>query len=140
MASAGKSVRDAGGSAGGFTLVEVLLALFLIGIGVLAAAPMFIYAMQGSAVGADLGWVGAVGVERMEVLRATDYSSLPAGGSLTTNVADYFDTSTPGVTVRWTVEDNVTPARTKTITVLVIADRQVVGDRKNVTLTTIRGQ
>ena len=140
MASAGKSVRDTRGSAGGFTLVEVLLALFLIGIGVLAAAPMFIYAMQGSAVGADFGWVGAVGVERMELLRATDYFSLPAGGSLTTNVADYFDTSTPGVTVRWTVEDNVTPARTKTITVLVVADRQVVGDRKNVTLTTIRGQ
>ena len=140
MASAGKSVRDTRDGAGGFTLVEVLLALFLIGIGVLAAAPMFIYAMQGSAVGADFGWVGAVGVERMELLRADDYFNLPAGGSLTANVAGYFDTGTPGVTVRWTIADNVTPARTKTITVVVIADRQVVGDRKNVTLTTIRGQ
>ena len=36
---------------GGFTLAEVLVALFLIGIGVLAAAPMFMYAMQGTAVG-----------------------------------------------------------------------------------------
>jgi len=140
MASAGKSVRNTSGGAGGFTLVEVMLALFLIGIGVLAAAPMFIYAMQGSAVGADFGWVGAVGVERMELLRAEDYSNLPAGGSLTANAAGYFDTSTPGVTVRWTITDNTTPARTKTITVLVAADRQVVGDRKNVTLTTIRGQ
>jgi len=139
MASAGKSVRDARG-AEGFTLVEVLLALFLIGIGVLAAAPMFIYAMQGNAVGADLGWVGAVGVERMELLRAEDYDNLPAGGSLTTNVTGYFDTGTQGVTVRWTITDNTVPARTKTITVLVVADRQVVGEQKNVTLTTIRGQ
>ena len=134
MASAGKSVRNASGGAGGFTLVEVMLALFLIGIGVLAAAPMFILAMQGNAVGADFGWVGAVGVERMELLRTEPYSSLPAGGSLTVNAAGYFDTSTPGVTVRWTIADNTTPARTKTITVLVVADRQVVGDRKNVTI------
>jgi hypothetical protein len=42
--------------------------------------------------------------------------------------------------VRWTIVDNTTPVRTKTITVSVVVDRQVVGDRKNVTLTTIRGQ
>ena len=48
----------------GFSLVEVLVALFLIGLGVLAAAPMFIYAMQGNATGADFGSVGAIAVER----------------------------------------------------------------------------
>ena len=40
----------------GFTLVEVVVALFLIGLGVLAAAPMFMFAMQGNAVGGEQTW------------------------------------------------------------------------------------
>jgi prepilin-type N-terminal cleavage/methylation domain-containing protein len=132
--------RNGEGSASGFTLLEVLVAMFLIGIGVLAAAPMFMYAMQGNAVGGDFGSVGAVAVERMELLRATDYFSLPAGGSLTSDVTNYFDLSNPDVTQRWSITDNTTPAGTKTITVRVIANRQVVGDRKEVTLTMIRGK
>jgi type IV pilus assembly protein PilV len=127
----------------GFTLVEVLLALFLIAIGVLAAAPMFVYAMQGNAAGADFGTAGAIAVERMEVLRATRYTDLDAGGDLTSDVTaggvDYFDNSNPDYTVRWLIADNVTPADTKTITVRVTARRQVVGQRKGVTLTTLRG-
>lgn len=122
----------------GFTLVEVLMALFLIGIGVLAAAPMFMYAMQGNATGADLGSVGAIAVERMEQLRAADYVTLTAGGSLTANVAGYFDTSDPNYTVRWTIADNVNPVKSKTITVRAVAVRQVVGMRKDVVLTTMR--
>jgi prepilin-type N-terminal cleavage/methylation domain-containing protein len=140
MAAVGYQARSAGDSSAGFSLVEVLIALFLIGIGVLAAAPMFIYAMQGNAVGGDFGTVGAVGVERMEVLRASDYASLVAGGSLTANVTNYFDDTDPEVTVRWSITDNVTPVGTKTITVRVIANRQVVGQRKEITLTTIRGK
>lgn len=124
----------------GFSLVEVLVALFLITIGVLAAAPMFIYATQGNAVGADFGSGGALGVERMELLRSQPYSALAAGGGLTSDVTGYFDTSDPGYRVRWQITDNVSPANTKTIEVRVIANRQVVGNAKSVTLTSIRGR
>jgi prepilin-type N-terminal cleavage/methylation domain-containing protein len=127
-------------ASGGFSLVEVLIALFLIGIGVLAAAPMFIYAMQGNAVGGDFGTVGATAVERMELLRSQGYNSLVAGGSLTTNVNGYFDTSDPEITVRWSITDNTTPVQTKTIQVRAVANRQVVGERKDITLTTLRGK
>ena len=140
MAQAGNRARSPRHTSDGFSLVEVLVALFLIGIGVLAAAPMFIYAMQGNAVGGDFGTVGATAVERMELLRATDYGSLAAGGSLTVGVANYFDNSDPEITVRWSITDNTTPAQTKTIQVRAIANRQVVGERKDVTLTTIRGK
>jgi prepilin-type N-terminal cleavage/methylation domain-containing protein len=124
----------------GFTLVEVLVAVFLIGIGVLAAAPMFVYAMQGNATGADFGSVGAVAVERMELLRAQAYNSLPAGGSLTTNTTGYFDNSNPEVLVRWVITTNASPLGTKTITVRAVANRQVVGLQKDVELTTVRGR
>lgn len=127
----------------GFTLVEVLLALFLLAIGVLAAAPMFIYAMRGNAAGADFGSSGALAVERMEVLRSTKYLDLTAGGSLTSDATvggvDYFDNSDPDFSVRWQIVDNASPANTKTITVRAEARRQVVGQQKGVTLTTLRG-
>jgi len=128
------------GTNDGYTLVEVLIALFLMGIGVLAAAPMFMYAMQGNAVGADLGSVGAIAVERMELLRSQHYDTLPAGGSLTANVTDYVDTSNPEITVRWSIMDNAAPYNTKTIQVRAIANRAVVGEQKDVTLTSVRGK
>jgi prepilin-type N-terminal cleavage/methylation domain-containing protein len=128
------------GSMGGFTLVEVMLALLLIAIGVLAAAPMFVHAMQNNAVGEDFGSAGALAVERMELLRSANYfSGLPAGGSLTINMTGYFDDSDPDYIVRWVIIDNASPVGTKTITVRVLASRQVVGLQKQVTLTTIRG-
>jgi len=127
----------------GFTLIEVLLALFLLAIGVLAAAPMFIYAMRGNAAGADFGSAGAIAVERMEVLRSTHFLDLDAGGDLTSDATvgsvDYFDNSNADFTVRWQIADNITPANTKNITVRVQAVRQVVGNQKGVTLTTLRG-
>ena len=85
----------------GFTLVEVVIALFLIGMGVLAAAPMFMYAMHANAVGGEKGAAGALGVEQMEDLRAQPFSSLTAGGSLTVNIGGYSDTSDPDFTVRF---------------------------------------
>lgn len=124
----------------GFTLLEVMVALFLIALGVLAAAPMFVYAMQGNAVGGDLGTVGAVAVERMELLRSQAYTALPAGGSLTSGVTGYNDTTNPDAIVRWQITDNVTPVGTKTIQVRAVARRRAVGRAKEVTLTSVRGR
>ena len=131
---------SASANARGFSLVEVLVALFLIGLGVLAAAPMFIYAMQGNATGADFGSVGAIAVERMEQLRSQTFVNLPAGGSLTVSEAGYSDLTDPDYVLRWRITDNATPPTVKTISVRAIAVRQVVGERKEITLTTLRGR
>jgi len=124
----------------GFTLVEVLLALALLFVGVVAAAPMFIFAMKETAAGADLGTVGAAAVDRMELLRSTDFTSLTAGGSLTSGVSGYSDTSNAKYTVLWQIVDNGTPATEKTISVRAVAARQVIGNAKDVTLTSLRSR
>lgn len=134
------SDRTTAADARGFSLVEVLVALFLIGLGVLAAAPMFIYAMQGNATGADFGSVGAIAVERMEQLRSQTFINLPAGGSLTVSQTGYSDLTDPDYILRWRITDDATPATIKTISVRAIAVRQVVGERKEITLTTLRGR
>jgi prepilin-type N-terminal cleavage/methylation domain-containing protein len=124
----------------GFTLVEVLLAMALMFVGIMAAAPLFVFAMKETAAGADLGTVGAAAVDRMELLRAIDFYSLTAGGGLTANVSGYSDASHSQYTVRWQVTDNATPATFKTISVRAVATRQAIGQAKEVTLVSLRGR
>ena len=135
------SVHEKSRRVGGFSLVEVLVALFLISLGVLAAAPMFIYAMQNNAVGADYGTVGAAAVERMELLREADYGTLIPGGNRFLNIPGYSDRSNPDITVRWAIRNTTLgPITYKTIVVRAVANRQVVGRRKEITLVTERGK
>lgn len=124
----------------GFTLVEVLLALALMFVGLIAAAPMFIFAMKETAAGADMGSVGAAAVDRMELLRSGDFYSLTAGGSLASNVGGYSDVTTAAYTVRWAIVDNASPATVKTISVRAIATRQAIGAQKETTLTSLRAR
>ena len=131
----------------GFTLLESLVGLFLIGIGVLAVAPMFILATVGNDAGGDIGQVGAIAVDRMERLREMPYDDtvLEIGGGLTSNVTHavtglaYFDATIPGYIVRWQVDTNATPAGTKVVTVRAIDLGQNSGARRVATLTSLRG-
>ena len=124
----------------GFTLVEVVLALFILAVGIIATAPLFVYAARENAVGGDLGEVGDLAVRSMERLRGTDYAILTNGGDLNRDVDGYHDLSRPGFVVRWLIADNPNPpASTKTITVRAISDRQIIGRQKEVTLIAVRG-
>ena len=93
----------------GFTLVETLIALTLLAFGILAVAPMFIYASRANEVGSDLGTLGALAVDQMERLRELDFRDprLAEGGSLEQNVSTdvaYFSDSDPNGIVRWEIE------------------------------------
>ena len=125
----------------GFTLMEIIVALFLIAIGVVATAPLFVYASQENAIGGDLGHVGAVAVRQMERLRATNYYALANGGDLDSDVNNYFDDSDADVLVRWTVADHTGgPADTKLITVRALAVRQLIGAAKRAELISVRSK
>ena len=122
----------------GFTLAEVVLSLFLVGIGVAAVAPLFVQGAWMTATSDALGSASAAGIQRLELLRGRAFNTLSAGGSLTSNVAGFSDASNPKVIVRWTIQDNAAPATVKTITVRATAIRQVKGPQKRFEATTLR--
>jgi prepilin-type N-terminal cleavage/methylation domain-containing protein len=121
----------------GFSLIEVLVALFLLQLAILALAPLFIFATQATASSGTMGAVGAAAVERMELLRETDFDLLTAGGSLTSDVTGYSDTTDPDVILRWEVTDDATPPTMKTIEVRAISTEAVLGLPKEITLTNL---
>jgi prepilin-type N-terminal cleavage/methylation domain-containing protein len=127
-------------SARGFTLVETIVALTLLGLGILALAPLFTYASRGAAAGGEMGEVGALAVERLEGLRGTPYSALIPGGSLTSSVTGYSDITDPEFVVRWQIASNAGTPNTKIITLRALATRQAAGARRDVTLITMRAK
>lgn len=126
--------------AAGFSLIEVLLALFVLGLGLLSVAPLFVHGTRAAAGSADFGKVGAAAVKEMELLRLASYGSLAAGGSLNSNLTSFSDTTDPAVTLRWTIANNATPATVKTINVVAIAKRVVSGPAKQIQLVTKRSK
>lgn len=126
----------------GFTLIEILVAMLMLSLGLLAVAPMFVTAARQNAGSADAGVVGALAVERMELLRGEAFDTLAAGGSLTTDTSesgdDYFDRSTSGYVVRWQISENATSNGGLRIAVRAAALNQKIGRRKEITLHSIR--
>jgi prepilin-type N-terminal cleavage/methylation domain-containing protein len=123
----------------GFTLLEVLVAMFLTTVALLAAAPLFIQASHANDVGGDMGTVGSLAVDRMERLRQERFRDLIPGGSLEQNIDGYFDDSNPDFFIRWQIIDNGSPTRTKTVHVRAVGRLEQIGPRRQVELTSVRG-
>ncbi len=124
----------------GFTLAEVSTALFIVGMGIMALAPLFVQGAQVTASSRDMSAVSAAAVERLEELREIGFNSLTAGGSITSNVTGYFDTTDPDVTVRWAITDNASPVTLKTVSVRAISRHSPMGQAKQYDLTTVRSR
>ena len=130
----------AASSGAGFSLVEVLAAAFLLGIVLLAAIPMFAYAVKGNTTAEGFGTVGALGLERMELLRTQTYTELVVGGSLNSNTNGYFDDSRDGFVVRWEILTNNSPANTKVVNVHALELGTEGALARDVTFTSLRGR
>ena len=115
-----------------------MVSLFLIAICLLAVAPMFVSSMKQDAVGADISRASARATARMELLRTLPFHALDAGGSLTASVAAYSDESDSRVTVRWQITDGGTATDPKTIRVIGVVTRDVLGQAKSAEMTTMR--
>ena len=127
-------------NAAGFSLLEALVAIFFTSAALLAAAPLFVHASHATDASADMGAVGAIAVDRMEQLRQELWRNLGTGGSLTSDVAGFFDDSDQDFLVRWQVSDNGSPSQTRSITVLVLPLTDQMGPRRGVEITAMRGR
>jgi prepilin-type N-terminal cleavage/methylation domain-containing protein len=125
----------------GFTLVEVLVATFLVGIISLAVAPMMLMAVQTSAIGQEITELTVGATEQMEILRAFAFSDpgLTAGGSIVASNAGFSIDPVNGDAnryIRWQiVNDNVARKR---ITLVAGVRTSIFGPPREITMETFR--
>ncbi len=119
----------------GFTLIEVLIAMAIFSIGILAVGSMQLSATRGSSSARLSTEVAAIAQDRAETLILAPYASVASGAD---------NSFMPVYNVIWTVWNDtmvtpwgVTPA-TNTIVIQVAATSQ--RDNRTVTITFVKGQ
>ncbi len=105
----------------GFTLVEVLVAMAIFLIGIIAVSSLMIQGVQLQSFAADSTSANALVKARIEWLRAMSDSDpqRSLGGSLTSNDPDHFEIPAgSGLVIRWTVSNG--PSGTQDVTVAAV--------------------
>jgi len=121
----------------GFTLVELLIALFLLTIISLAMAQMIGVAIATNRASTDYTEATYTATDKLEELRDTDYPALAAGGSIDADIGgfcDMLDIDGDGnndYTRRWLVTDL---GDSKRISVRVVSQLSAFGPAKELTL------
>lgn len=75
----------------GFTLIETLIATFLLAVGALALAQLMTMGIYANARSKDETQIAVIAQQKLEQLYQQGYSNLAVGGSLTTAVTDFHD-------------------------------------------------
>jgi type IV pilus assembly protein PilV len=94
----------------GFTLLEVIIALFIFSVGLLAVASMQMTAIKGNYFSGTLTEASNWAADQMETLMSLPYDDLAAGDHTP---------DPPHYTITWDVVDDATTNNTKTITITV---------------------
>ena len=110
----------------GFTLIEVMIAIFILTVGLLGAAGMAATVINGNAFSKEITTAATLAQDKMEELKNTDYASVASGGP---EIQQSIYTRT------WTVAADTLAAGIKTIEVKV--EFPWKGNTHNVTLKTI---
>jgi prepilin-type N-terminal cleavage/methylation domain-containing protein len=112
----------------GFTLIEVMIAMFVLAIGLLGAAGVATTIISGNTLGREITTATTLAQDKMEELKGTDYASI-ANGS---------DTQESIYTRTWTVTPYPSVIGMKTIDIVVAFSWK--DSLHNVTLQTMVGQ
>jgi type IV pilus assembly protein PilV len=124
-----KTPRKALKKQDGFTLIEVLIALTIFSVGLLAIAAMQTSAIRMNSTGNRVTELSTLGIDRMENLMSLPYTDPQLA------VGAYTDPSPPaGYTANWTVVQDTLVTKTRRITLT------MSGNGKMLTIMSIRCQ
>ena len=123
----------------GFTLIEVLIAMVIMTIALVAMAELMAITLRIQMLGRNETAAVRLVQSKIDQLVAVSFgdASVAVGGSLTSNVTNYSDTETPGYTRRWQIAAMAGETRVRTLTVAVIPDVKDNRTTRPVQLTTI---
>jgi prepilin-type N-terminal cleavage/methylation domain-containing protein len=99
----------------GFTLIECVIAIVLILVGLLAVYSLVVYSVQTQKMSSDLIKANSLARQKVEELRNTTRA---AGGSLTSNTTNYFDTPSSEYVRRWQITADSIGTQTISVTVV----------------------
>ena len=105
----------------GFTMVELLIAMVIFVVGVLAVSALILYGIRLQAFSRDATMANAVAKQKIEQLRVSPPGDpqRALGGDLDNNIADHFDIPQGTAFIRrWVVAPG--PAGTQDVTVAVV--------------------
>jgi type IV pilus assembly protein PilV len=102
----------------GFSLLEVLVAVAVVGIGFLAAASMQGTSVTGNSKSRYWTYATYLAQDKMEEFRNTNFDDISESGSPETNI-DIFGTAGGLFNRSWTINDNTPAVLMKTITVTI---------------------
>ncbi len=119
--------------AGGFTIIEVMIAMLVFAIGILGVVTMQTSSVSGNAKARYISEATNYAADRVEILLDTNYSAivdgagtnpglngLDDGGITPATTADYYTTSTDGLyKIYWNVVSNLPTSNSKTIKIIV---------------------
>lgn len=125
----------------GFTLVEVLIAMVIMSVGLVAVAQLMAVSMQSHRLGrltAEASLLASVKIEELVKMNFTTDPEVQITGAATldANTANYFDTTANGFTRRWNVTAGPT-ADTRRLTLRVIPPPSSQPFSKQIDVTTI---
>lgn len=126
----------------GFSLVEVMIAVTILGVGLLAVTGAQIHALRGGKYGKHSAQAGVIANSQMEILKRTHWDDLaPVGWTPLQNVNIQVDSPTGLRTeqvyqLQWRIT-NVTPGQTRSIDVRVLWDEPERPNR-NLTYSSLR--
>jgi prepilin-type N-terminal cleavage/methylation domain-containing protein len=117
------------GRNGGFTLIEAMIAMAILGLGLLALAAMQLHAMKGGASGRNASEAAAIAQTRMERLQGQTWTDVaPTGGWTVAQVETGSGQTNLTYSVDWRIAD-VVVGSTRSIDVRVTWDERGRPDR-----------
>ena len=107
----------------GFTLLEVMIAVFLLAVAIMGTASVTTSVIKGNSWSQTLTTATTLAKDKMEELKATSYTALPTGGTTVTDYASAdgtVQTSSTGSYYKREWNGNVTGTASNTINAITV--------------------